>query len=90
MNHETYESRNFQVDTTDNLVHIIIFDQPEFRNITSPPEKKEIGDNFGVVGEDTGKKKLVKKLQMQHIQTLQLKQKKCDVSECERICECKR
>jgi phage repressor protein C with HTH and peptisase S24 domain len=28
-----------------------------------------------VVGEDTGKKKLVKKLQMQHIQTLQLKQK---------------
>jgi hypothetical protein len=25
MNHETYESRNFQVDTTDNLVHIIIF-----------------------------------------------------------------
>jgi len=25
MNHETYESRNFQVDTSDNLVHIIIF-----------------------------------------------------------------
>jgi hypothetical protein len=25
MNHETYESRNFQIDTSDNLVHIIIF-----------------------------------------------------------------
>jgi hypothetical protein len=25
MNHETYESRNFQVDTSNNLVHIIIF-----------------------------------------------------------------
>ena len=52
------------------------FHQPEFRNITSPWQRKKLGTISEWLAKAQGKK-IIKKLQMQHIQTLQLK-KKCD------------